>query len=884
MRSVLSMLTLLALIAAIPAFAQSDALKEAWQRTDELNSAGKYADAESWAKKAVDLAKAEFGTNSVGYASSVEQIAALYLDQGRYDEAEPLLKRALATFEKVLGIDDPYVATSLNDIAVLYDYEGRYDEAEQLYNRSLEIREKFDHSKVAESLNNLAALYWHQGRYGEAEKIGKQTLAIREKALGPNDLDVAETLNILANLYLDQGRYDEAEPRYKRALAIREKTLGPDHPAVSITLNNLALLYFNQHHYSEGMPLEKRALAIREKTLGPDHPAVATSLAILAALYYEQSHVEAEQGTFLGDIYSAISSFRAFLYIHRAAEITAHRSVDAIDGGKGGQAELRNRREIFLQDVTISMHLASGGGPGSRMVREDAFSALQWSKTSNTATAVAHMAARFSLGGDDLAKLILARQETQRQLDDADAAFLKIASRLPDKTDPKSGVAFGADEDDLRRRLEHLDDELATKFPRYAELANPDTLSIEETQKLLAPDQALIVFAIGSAESYVAVVSHDKFELRIFAIGSAVLSAEIKALRKTLKPDGNTGEVPPFDAITAYKLYQQLLAPAQPILKDATHLYVVTDGALESLPLGVLLTDEPSADALSAPDKLRAAPWLTKSFAISVLPSVSSLAALRNMAQAPHAPQPYIGIGNPSLKGSGSKCDRGARLPVMAPSAGIGTVFRGGQVDRTLLNALCPLPETAGELYAEAKLFDAAPDSVLLGPYATVTAVKHADLASHRVVAFATHGLLAGDVGIAEPGLVLTPPAQPSADDDGLLKASEIAELKLNADLVILSACNTAASDGTPGAEGFSGLAKAFLYAGARSLIVSHWPVESDATVALMTRMAAHLKEKDVGRADALRRAELDLMRDKEDPDLAHPIYWAPFVVVGEGF
>ena len=89
MRSVLSMLTLLALIAAIPAFAQSDALKEAWQRTDELNSAGKYADAESWAKKAVDLAKAEFGTNSVGYASSVEQIAGLYLDQGRYDEAEP---------------------------------------------------------------------------------------------------------------------------------------------------------------------------------------------------------------------------------------------------------------------------------------------------------------------------------------------------------------------------------------------------------------------------------------------------------------------------------------------------------------------------------------------------------------------------------------------------------------------------------------------------------------------------------------------------------------------------------------------------------------------------------------------------------------------------
>ena len=164
-----------------------------------------------------------------------------------------------------------------------------------------------------------------------------------------------------------------------------------------------------------------------------------------------------------------------------------------------------------------------------------------------------------------------------------------------------------------------------------------------------------------------------------------------------------------------------------------------------------------------------------------------------------------------------------------------------------------------------------------------MTAVKHADLSSRRVIAFATHGLLAGDVGVAEPGLVLTPPATPTPEDDGLLKASEIAQLKLNADLVILSACNTAASDGTPGAEGLSGLAKAFLYAGTRSLLVSHWEVNSDSTVALMTGMAAHLEEKGVGRAEALKRAELDLMQRGQYDYYAHPLFWAPFVVVGEG-
>jgi CHAT domain-containing protein len=108
--------------------------------------------------------------------------------------------------------------------------------------------------------------------------------------------------------------------------------------------------------------------------------------------------------------------------------------------------------------------------------------------------------------------------------------------------------------------------------------------------------------------------------------------------------------------------------------------------------------------------------------------------------------------------------------------------------------------------------------------------------------------------------------------------------LKLNADLVILSACNTASSDGTPGAEGFSGLSKAFLYAGARSLMVSNWSVVSGSTVALMTQMSAHLEEKGVGRAEALRRAELELMDEKEHPEFANPLFWAPFVVVGEGY
>jgi CHAT domain-containing protein len=181
-----------------------------------------------------------------------------------------------------------------------------------------------------------------------------------------------------------------------------------------------------------------------------------------------------------------------------------------------------------------------------------------------------------------------------------------------------------------------------------------------------------------------------------------------------------------------------------------------------------------------------------------------------------------------------------------------------------------------------ARAAGANPDTVWLGEQATETRVKSQDLSQYRMLAFATHAVMAGEMnGLAQPGLIFTPPSQATAKDDGYLTAGEIATLKLNADWVLLSACNTAAPDGTPGAEGFSGLAKAFFYAGARSLMVSHWSVESVATVALSTgTLQAYASKPGLGKAAALREAMLTVMRT---PSFSHPLYWAPFVLVGEG-
>ena len=251
-------------------------------------------------------------------------------------------------------------------------------------------------------------------------------------------------------------------------------------------------------------------------------------------------------------------------------------------------------------------------------------------------------------------------------------------------------------------------------------------------------------------------------------------------------------------------------------------------------------------------------------------------------ATAPRAPEPFRGYGAPVIGQQAGK----ANVQVATRSAGApASVYRGGRVDVEAVRALSALPQTEGELQQLAAALGAPPSSVRTGAAATVAAVKSDDLSRYRVLAFATHGLLAGELaGLSEPALVFTPPASESADDNGLLTSSDAAKLNLSADWVILSACNTAAGDGMPGAEGLSGLARAFFYAGARSLLVSHWPVRDDAAARITTDTFRRLADNPaLARADAFRLAVLDLMADASDPTFAHPAVWAPFVIVGEG-
>jgi CHAT domain-containing protein len=526
------------------------------------------------------------------------------------------------------------------------------------------------------------------------------------------------------------------------------------------------------------------------------------------------------------------------------------------------------------------------------------FLVFEWTlgERSSAARSLAELPARVAAGADPLAAVVRKRQDLEEQsrrlerrieaapglhgtwrdmaghplrpLGRCDANCTVGPSR-PSAVE----VTLAREWDRLRKERVALDARIARDFPRYAELTNPQPLSLEDAQALLAPSEVMLVYFVGDKESWLWALRNDRAQSYKLDIGRMALSDDVAALRQRLQPDLNP-DLAPFDVKRAYELYEKIVAPAAPLLDGANGIFVVPDRALESLPFEVLVTMPPTANPQTAADH-RVVAWLARKYAITVLPSAGSLKVLRQFSPPSHAVSPFVGVGDPVLNGKAGT-GRGVRLA---------TLFHGALADVDAVRNLPRLPETADELRMVAKEVGAGDDDLYLGERASEPILRKAALERFHIVEFATHGLMSGDLkGLAEPALVLTPPKMATPDNDGLLTASKVATLKLDADWVVLSACNTAADDGTPDAGGLSGLAQAFFYAGARALLVSHWSVPSEATVKLVTDTFDELKrDPAIGRAEALRRSEISMLDPSNPPEFAHPMMWAPFVLAGEG-
>jgi CHAT domain-containing protein/Tfp pilus assembly protein PilF len=891
----------------LPASEAFEALIEAEERTFgpnaielaadlvDLGSAyghlARYPESEEKFKRAIQLLRSAPNGNPRHLAIALNDLGVLYYRMGRYREAEDPSKESIEIRKKIFDPSDVRITYPMDNLGLVYLEQGRHEEAEELFQNSIGIARSSKSAKdEAISLDNLGYLYWAQGRLKDAENLHRIALDLEDKAPDASSADIALTCNSLGSVLVEEGLLTQAEPFLQRALKLWEGVYGPDHPQVAYALANLGALFKAQRRLIEAEPLLRRALEIREMRLGADHPNTAIVIDKVAELLIELGDGEqaeklaasslAKKKQALGpdhpetantfDLLSRINQQRGRLlealeFARASFAIRQRRaSIIAQTRSLGADSEVRKVREGYIRHVSILETLISAGATDGDKLFAEAFEVGQSAQASAAANASFQAGIRNAVASPDIAALIRERQDAIDAWRGADAQRSKLIA-LP--LSQRSSDTERAATDEIKRLaadIERLDNQIAREYPRFAELAAPRPLPLGAARAKLNAGEMLISVVIGTNSAFLFAVGQSGAELKRLETDSDRLNRDVDALREMLDPQRNT-EMKSFDVSQAHALYQRTLGRASQI-GEVNSILFVPDGAFLSLPIGVLV----QADAAAGAD-YSSVSWLVRKYVLTVLPSVSMIATIGSPTSHRADRRPFVGIGNPLLEGSDPK----AALPSLK------SLFRGPFADVDAVRLLPPLPETARELEELARYRRASAEDLFLGNRATETIVKGADLARYRLVAFATHGLLAGDVrGLVEPALVLTPPAKASTADDGLLTASEIARLKLDADWVVLSACNTASGDRS-GTEGLSGIAKAFIYAGSRALLVSHWKVVSESALKSTTGIFAAMDaDASANKAEALQRSQIAAIKD--GTGRSHPLYWAPFVLVGD--
>ena len=815
-----------------------------------LEAQGKWREAEPFARRSIDTAiRNDLGKNSPDMLPARQgALAYNLLRQGRLVEAEIVARDALLEVLKTSGKFSKRTAAAAYRLADILNEEGRPEEGAALAQAALDIYRTTGTPESALLLNaarvKLAASQVALGDFGEA----------------------LATFDAIADGMAENRASFEAffvgNPLWAWAL------LKADRP-------------------TEAKEMLETAFQRRMQRLGAKHYRTAEVRGLLAVALAITGQREA-----------ALAAFA------EAVPILMTRSRRTV-GGEAAQDMLRT----YIIESYIAV-LVGADGQGVDGAAAETFRLASMIRGQSVQRALSASSARTAAGNPDLADLVRREQDARKQIGSLFTLQADMVSIPTDQQDPDALLELRTRIDRLRGARAALMEEIEVRFPDYADLINPKPATIEQARAALRPGEALIATYVGEERTYVwAVPYRGETAFAAVPLARVHVAAAVADLRRALDPNVATlGDIPVFDVALAHRLYQSLLAPVKAGWGGSRSVLVVAHGALGQLPFSLLVTEpkELGADREPLFANYREVPWLARSHAVTVLPSVASLALLRALPPGDPSRRAYAGFADPWF--SEAQASEAATATATAQSTTLASrgvlAVRGVPirlrslpkmegVDSAELALLPRLPDTADEVRGIALALNAdLTTDVFVGAAANEGAVKTMDLSDRRVIAFATHGLVPGDLnGLTQPALALSAPEVAGGGGDGLLTMSEILGLKLDADWVVLSACNTASGEGA-GAEAISGLGRAFFYAGARALLVSNWPVETTSAKALTTDIfRRQADDSGLGRAQALRGAMLGLMDgpgylDGEGRTVfsyAHPIFWAPFTLIGDG-
>ncbi|OYX79167.1 MAG: hypothetical protein B7Y82_03205 [Sphingomonadales bacterium 32-65-25] len=807
---------------------------------------------------------------AIGSAAEKEKIAG-YLSNARasagqsaFAAAEREFRKALELQVRLYGEDDMATNDVLLDLAVTVSNQGRHDEAEALIRRAAPIVEKSPKpadrarmsgyqafvaankgsSEEALMLARAAAAQWRD-IVAQAAGTGSRSLSQLPGMTNGFEAELAMALNLEAGMLLRTGDVTGAYASAAEAALIIKRVDGEPSWWESDTLVTLGNVSSAQGRLSAAEAYLKKAIDLRKQAFGEGLATLQARVALGRA--YQAEHMNV----------SAIIVFREAIAIAK----TLPRDT----------APIRADDIIPFAEAVVE-EAARYSDPSAKLgLFTEVFDAFQMVSSPVFDRTMALTSARLSTQTPGLSDLL---QRLDSAMQKEAGQRLQLATEQARSVEDRSAEAEEQYSTEIAAQgkiIAEVRKNIVDKFPDFSSLTDAKGPNLDQLRGRLGVDEGMLVYLVGKKTSFVQLVTRNKTIVAPVPVGSAALETVVARLRRGLEIEGSS--VNDFDLDAAHGLYQDLFAGLKDEIADLKRLVIVPAGALANLPFGVLVTKPPALGQYVS------AHWLTNDFDISYSPTITSFVNLRSTRLVGQHARKLLAVGNPVL----APLQRVAAQEAAFASV-ISSCQSGDIIPPELLRSLASLPDTANEIYNVSKALGGNASDILLGGRATEPALRARNLADYRILYFATHGLLPGEIRCqSQPGIVLTPPSEPAETHfgDGLFDASEIAALPMTADLVVLSACNTAASGKADGGQSLSGLAASFFRAGAKSLLVSHWQVPSAATGALMSSMFATLsKTPNMSVDTALRTAQLGLSKA---PGFAHPFFWAAFVLMGDG-
>ncbi len=885
-----------------------------------LRQRGQYAQAEQVLRKGLELTEQDEGRLSSAAVRLLFNLGGTLQAQARYAEAYTVLSEALARQDQFKP-HHPDAIQARNLLARNQTLLGRFDQADQLLKDAMTVSTYSSDMEVAQ--DGRASPFWAQYRR-------------------------AQTWDALGNLDIKRDRFEAAHDDYARAIELYATITSITHPDAIKARMMQAVSLLLLHDAPTAQLMMRQVVADAQRVLGTNHAETARAQYALARILAQQQQFDEVEPLLrqsvsvlrnsgsLTEFANASQTYALFL-VKRNRLVPAlalyREALDCIDRifaqTRGLDDSIREGiaaqyTPFYFETINLLLQLHRVD-PGAGYDKESLAVA---SRTQSRL--FAEMLREADVGGlsndNQFKQLRAAHQKAKAQQADMIRARAEKVSVSEEQLidDPLIAKRVQAQRDqlndDLNRAqaaLSGLEDQLWQQYPRYMELTQPRPVTVDVLQKkLLKPGETLISYALLPQHLLIYVVERERFKLIEVPTSRRDLASLIAQARK---PEENPGEsleqLAQLDPAILHQLYELVFKPVEPMLKPKQRLIIVGDGPLHTLPMEMLVsrwgaTEQAAfATARAAGQPLlgeyATLPYLGQQYSFAYLPSLSSLASVRLYRKpAVRYDKDFVSFADPVFDTNGSvSADTRSALASIPRSVG-----RGGTL------TIPRLPETAEEA-KEISSIVGGRSELYLRERAQEHTLKTLNLKNTRYLHFATHGLLGGEfvmvsdaindrVNIAfDPGMYANQQsaqsrqrAQPALllslggdlqGEDGLLTMSEVvSSVDLNAELVVLSACNTAGENTQANTgEGFAGLTRAFMFAGAQSLLVSHWSVESRSTQDLMTELFRQLR----GQTDKLKA--LDGARRKTMGSViqaglpvsgAHPYFWAPFVYVGD--